>query len=132
MVVGKLLTLLAISTPSFAQDVEEPRFFSYRAGHFSNRLADMTFGWWKTLDNEQKAAYNQSIAHAVMMAENGQAVEWFQNDASGYAVPVATWPNGSGYCRRIHIQAIAYGTEKTMSATACFDNVHSNWRWVKQ
>ena len=133
MVVGKLLTLLAISSSSvYANNLNEPRFFEYRSGEFTNRLVDFTFGWFKTLDREQKEAYHGTIHHAVMMAENGQQVTWYKNDASGIAVPVMTWPNGTGYCRRIHIQAIAYGVEKTMSATACFDNAHTNWRWIRE
>jgi hypothetical protein len=131
MVVGKLLMLLAIS-PAHANDINEPRFFEYRSGGFTNRLVDFTFGWFRTLDSEQKEAYHSTIHHAVMMAENGQRVTWYKNDASGHATPVMTWPNGTGYCRRVHIQAIAYGMEKTMAATACFNNAHTNWRWVKE
>jgi hypothetical protein len=133
MVVGKLLTLLAISSSSvYANDLNEPRFFEYRSGGFTNRLVDLTFGWFKTLDSEQKEAYHSTIHHAVMMAENGQRVTWYKNDASGIAVPVMTWPTGNGYCRRIHIQTIAYNVEKTMSATACYDNAHTNWRWIRE
>lgn len=129
MVVGKLLMLL-VTSPSLANEINEPRFFEYRSNNFVNRLAELSFGWFKTLDLEQKHAYDNAINHAIMTAENGQKVSWYKNDASGYAVPVVTWPSGSGYCRRIHIQAIAYGVEKTMSATACYDNAHDNWRWV--
>jgi surface antigen len=128
MVVGKLLVLLAVNSAA-ANELEQPHFFEYRSGSFANHLVDMTFGWFKTLDKEQKAAYNQAITHAVMFAENGQKVTWYQNDASGVAVPVMTWPSGSGYCRRIHIQTIAYNTEKTMAATACFDDANEQWRW---
>ena len=131
MVAGKLSILLATS-PVMASDLNDPKFFEYRSGGFINRLTDLSFGWFKTLDDDQKDAYHQSINHAVMMAENGQTVSWYRRDASGYAVPVTTWPNGNGYCRRIHIQAIAHGVEKTMSATACFDNAHTNWRWVRE
>ncbi len=129
MVVGKLSILLAAS-PSQATDINNPRFFEYRSGGFINRLADMSFGWFKTLDGQEMDAYQQSLSHAVMMAENGQKVQWYKNKASGFAVPVMTWGTGSGYCRRIHIQAIAYNVEKAMTATACFDNAHENWRWV--
>ena len=129
MVVGKLLTLLAIS-PTYANEIVEPRFFEYRSGSFVNQLITMSFGWFKTLDEEQKSAYDQSLYHAVMTAENGEKVSWYRNNASGFAVPVMTWPTGSGYCRHMHVQAIAYGIEKTMSATACYDNSQDNWRWV--
>jgi surface antigen len=131
MVVGKLLMLVAIS-PAQANTVSDPKFFEYRSGGFTNRLVDFTFGWFKTLDREQKESYHSAIHHAVMMAENGQTVTWYKNDASGMAVPVMTWPTGNGYCRRVHIQTIAYGVEKTMAATACYDNAHTNWRWIRE
>ena len=130
MVVGKLLTLLAIS-PALANDLTEPRFFEYQSGGFINRLGDLTFGWFKTLDDDQKDDYHQSINHAIMMAENGKSVTWYRKNASGYAVPVMTWPNNNGYCRRVHIQAIAHGVEKTMAATACYDDVNNRWQWIK-
>lgn len=130
-VVGKLLILLNFNQ-AVAGDISNPRFFEYRSGSFVNELATVTFGWFKTLNEDQQEAYNQSIVHSLMYAENGEKVEWFRGNASGFSMPVMTWPTGSGYCRRIHIQAIAYNTEKTMAATACFDNAHTNWRWVAQ
>lgn len=130
-VLGKLLILL-ISTPVLATDINNPRFFDYRSGPVVSELLNMAFGWFKTLDHEQKSAYYQSITHAVMYADNGQRVEWYQNSASGFAVPVMTWPNGSGYCRRVYIQAIAHNTERTMQRTACFNNSNSSWRWVSE
>ncbi len=129
-VLGKLLILLT-STPVLATDINNPKFFDYRGGPVASELLNLAFGWFKTLDDEQKSAYYQSITHAVMYAENGQRVEWFQGNASGYALPVMTWPNGSGYCRRVYIQAIAYNTERTMHRTACFNN-NTKWQWVRE
>jgi surface antigen len=131
MVVGKLLTLL-VSAPAVASELHNPRFFEYRAGNFINQLAIVSFGWFRTLDDEQSAAYTQSLTHALMYAENGEAVDWYKNNASGFAVPVLTWPTGSGYCRRLHVQAIAYNVEKTMAATACYSNSSSKWQWVRE
>lgn len=118
-----------VSSVALADTIEEPRFFQYQSGGFANQLTEMTFGWFKTLDAEQKLAYNQAITHALMYSDNGQAVRWYKKDASGYAVPSLTWPSGAGYCRRMHIQAIAYGVEKTMKATACFNDVDNRWTW---
>lgn len=129
-VLGKLLILLT-STPVLATDINNPRFFDYRSGPAVSELLNIAFGWFKTLDDDQKSAYYQSITHAVMYAENGQRVEWYQGNASGYALPVMTWPNGSGYCRRVYIQAIAYNTERTMHRTACFNN-NTKWQWVRE
>jgi len=114
-----------------ANNVDNPRFFDYRGGPVASELLNIAFGWFKTLDDDQKSAYYQSITHAVMYAENGQKVEWYQGNASGYSLPVMTWPNGSGYCRRIYIQAIAYNTERTMHRTACFNN-NTKWQWVRE
>jgi hypothetical protein len=128
MVVGKLLILL--SSNSVYAEINDPRFFEYRSGGFSNRLMDLTFGWGKKLSPYQLEAYHQSINHAVMAADNGEKVSWYRDDASGYAVPVFTYTTGSGYCRRVHIQVIAHGLEKTIAATACYDNAQDNWRWA--
>lgn len=129
MVAGKLSILL--STSALANDISNPRFFEYTGGDFVNRLADISFGWFKTLDDDQKEEYYQSLNHALMYAENGQTVRWYRRNASGSSTPVMTWPTGSGYCRRLHIHAIAYSTPKTMTATACFDNNNSKWRWME-
>lgn len=130
MVVGKLL-ILTVSNPAFANPLENPRFFEYKSGEFTNRLAEITFGWFKTLDAEQKLAYNQAITHALYYSENGQPVKWYRNNASGSVVPAATWPSGAGYCRRIYAQTIAYGVEKTIKATACLNEVDNRWTWYQ-
>ena len=129
MVAGKLSILLATST-SWASDINNPRFFEYQTGPFINQLAAFSFGWFKTLKDDQAEAYQQSLIHAVKVAENGKSVSWYRGDASGYAVPVYTWPTGSGYCRRIYIEAIAYNTKKNIEATACYENSSDKWQWV--
>ena len=128
MVVGKLLILTA-SNPAYANEIENPRFFNYRSGEWTNRLVDLSFGWFKTLDDEQKLAYNQAITHAVLFSNDGEIVRWYKKDASGMAVSSATWPSGAGYCRRVYIQAIAYNVEKTMKATACLNEADNRWTW---
>ncbi len=128
MVLGKLL-ILTCSTPAFA-DINNPRFFEYNGSGFTNRLAEISFGWFRTLDDDQMEQYQQSLIHAVMVADNGKSVSWYKRDASGTATPVITWPNGDGYCRRIHISVIAYSVQKTMTATACMNNANSKWQWV--
>ncbi len=132
MVVGKLLILVATSSAYASTDIYNPRFFEYRGGPMINELINVSFGWFKTLDVEQKDAHAQAITHAVMFAENGQSVEWYKNNASGFAVPVITWPTGSGYCRRLHLQIIAYNIQKTMQQTACYSNASRNWQWIRE
>lgn len=129
MVLGKLLILIC-STPALADNINNPRFFDYNGTTFANRLADVTFGWFRTLDDDQMEQYQQSLIHAVMVADNGKSVSWYKRDASGTATPVVTWPNGNGYCRRIYVSIIAYSVQKNFHSTACYNNAHSNWRWI--
>jgi len=133
MVLGKSLTLaFLISTSAVAENIWEPKFFEYNSNTFTGRIVDFTFGWNKKLNTTQKAAYYQSIIHAAEYAENGQKVKWYKQNASGFAVPVMTWPKGDGYCRRLHLEAIAFGKRKTMAVTGCYNNIASNWHWYGQ
>ena len=128
MVIGKL-SILAVGSNAYAYEAS-PRFFEYHANIFINRLINVSFGWNKSLSDPDKEQHYQSLTHAVNMAENGQIVRWYGDKASGYAVPVVTWPTGSGYCRRVHSQIIAYNTEKTSTATACYDQSNARWHWT--
>lgn len=131
MVLGKLLILFA-SFPVSADSLTNPRFFEYRGSNFLKELTTISFGWFKTLNEEEKSAHMQALTHALMYAENGQRVEWYKGSASGYSMPIMTWPTGSGYCRRIYTQAIAYNVERNFHKTACYSNASSNWIWVKE
>jgi surface antigen len=130
MALGKSLILVVSIGTASAQTIAEPRFFNYRSGDFVNRLIDVSFGWFKTLNDSQKEAYQASIFQSLEMSENGQTSTWYRDNASGRTTPVMTWTTGSGYCRRLHVQVIAYSVEKTMAATACYDNAQENWRWM--
>lgn len=128
MVVGKSLIL---TSTAYAGDLDNPRFFEYRNGGFFNNIVDVSFGWFKTLDSDQKFAYSKALTHAVAYADNGEAVRWYKNNASGSVMPSATWPKGGGYCRRVYIQTIAYSVQKTMRVNACYDNINDKWTWFE-
>jgi surface antigen len=89
----------------------------------------MSFGWFRTLDDEQEDMYQQSIIHALEYAEIGEPVKWYLNDASGSAETVYEYPSTSGVCRRLHIQAIAYGVQKVKGVTACYNYTSTKWTW---
>ena len=129
MALGKSLILILISGTAHADTIWNPRFFSYQTNNPVDRIVEFSFGWNKKLNQEQKSAYYQSIVHAVEYAENGQAVEWYQDDASGFSEPVMTWPNNNGYCRRLHLNVIAFNKQKAMSVTACHSYMDSKWTW---
>ena len=124
-----LILALAISSSAHAENVFHPRFFDYNSNGVISRIVDFSFGWNKKLNDDQSSAYYQSIIHAVEYAENGEKVEWYRDNASGYSVPVYTWPKSDGYCRRVHLNVIAFNKQKAMSVTACYNNMASNWTW---
>ena len=126
MVLGKSLILaLTISTASYADTMWNPKFYEYSSNGIIPRIVEFGFGWNKKLDH-------QSIIHALEYAENGGKVKWYLNDASGYSVPVVTWPVSDGYCRRLHLSVIAHGKHKTKAVSACFSNMDSNWTWHRE
>ena len=130
---GKSLILaLIISTSALAEDVFNPRFFDYTSNSVMTRMVEFSFGWNKKLNDTQRSAYHQSIVHALEYAENGEKVKWYKQNASGYSVPVYTWPKSSGYCRRLHLNVIAHNKQKTMAVTACYNNLDSNWTWYRE
>lgn len=122
-VAGKL-SILIIASPAFADPFEYNSTISYPD-------SEISFGWFKTLDKEQMQAYYSSMTHALMYAENGQKVQWARGNATGYAVPVYTNTNGSGYCRRIQASVWAFNKQQVFSETACYDNALDTWRWVQ-
>lgn len=128
MAVGKLLIILA-ANPVYANTADDPRFFNYRGGDFTNQLGNVVFGMFKRLDEEEMASYRASVMHALMTAENGEQVVWYNGRANGVSVPVITYPTGSGYCRQVHIQVSKYGVTKSFSRKGCYQNAVDNWTW---
>jgi len=126
---GKSLILaLVISLPVSADTLENPRF-AFSAGTFTNSLGNVVFSWFRKLDDQELAAYHSSIMQALFVAENGERVVWYRGTASGAARPVATWPTGGGYCRRIEISVTDYNQTKNFSRTACKQNGLDRWTW---
>jgi hypothetical protein len=64
-VVGKLLILTFVSSIATAGPLDSPRFFEYKNGGNLARGLSMTFGWFRTLDEDQEDAYQQSIIQAI-------------------------------------------------------------------
>ena len=110
-------------------DISNPRFFTNTNGPVGRQVANLTFGWFKTLDDEQKRAYYSSIAIALEEANPGQFVKWYENNASGSVRVAWILPDSVGFCKRLHIEAIAYNVRKELQTTACFNEVDNRWMW---
>jgi hypothetical protein len=125
MVLGKLLILLNGS-------IAHSSTFSYNSGLFYNNLNEPSFGWFKKLNPEQLAEHYQSVFHSLQYAENGHTVSWYRQDASGKATAVFTWPTGNGFCRKLHIETIAFNKKVVQTPTACYRNSFEMWEWVRE
>lgn len=128
-----MAALLVTSTSINANpiNIENPRFYSDTNGSTLGQIINVSFGWFKTLDNSQKEAYYSSMILALEESQPGQFARWYRNNASG-SVSVA-WQeirNGT-VCKRLHISVIAYDTMKNMQTTACFNEVDNTWNWYR-
>lgn len=106
-----LITNLAV-----ADDI---RFFEARGRNDSVRSLQMFFGYFRTLDDEQKRKYNGSINFAVERLTPGETVNWYENNASGSVTVLYAENLTAGLCKTMLIQAVAYGVEKRMTAKGC-------------
>ena len=132
MALGKLLTLtFLINSASVNADMTNPRF-SFDAGRFTNNLAVVTFGWFRTLDEQEKSAYYASIMQALFTADEGELVVWYKGTANGAVRVVATYPTGNGYCRRLQISVSDFGKTKQFSPTACLQQGINAWTWYNR
>lgn len=117
---------------SFAQGIDNPRFFEHRSNNPLGQIIEVSFGWWKTLSPEQKKAFYGTISIALDEAQPGQFVRWHENDASGIVRVKWQLPRDHQICKRLEISVIAYNSEKIYNKTACYDESYKSWIWIKQ
>ena len=123
--------LLAMNTSSNAQtiNIENPKFYESTNGSLLDQIIDVSFGWFKGLDSEQKTAYYSSLILALEEVQPGQFARWYKNNASGTVRVAWQYPKNGVMCKRLHIHLIAHDTEKNIQTTACFNEVDNRWHW---
>lgn len=118
------------TTNASTVEIENPRFYNEYADMPLARVINTSFGWFKTLDSEQKQAYYSTIILALEEAQPGQFVRWYKNDASGIVRIAWQYPHNGSVCKRLHIETIAYSTAKTAQVTACYNEIDNRWNWI--
>jgi surface antigen len=87
----------------------------------------------KSLDNADRAAYDQTSQRALNNAQNGQSLPWKNPQSGNYGTitPTNYYQNGAGeYCRE-YTQSITVGGKKEQGhGTAC-RNPDGTWRIVE-
>ena len=120
-----------MNTSSNAQtiNIENPKFYESTNGSLLSQIIDVSFGWFKGLDSEQKTAYYSSLILALEEVQPGQFARWYKNNASGTVRVAWQYPKNGVMCKRLHIHLIAHDAEKNMQTTACFNEVDNRWHW---
>lgn len=126
-----MAALLVMNTSTNAQtiNIENPRFYQDVSGSNLRQILNISFGWFKTLDNDQKEAYYSSMILALEEAQPGQSARWYRNNASGTVRVAWQEPRNGSVCKRLHISVIAHDLLKNMQTTACFNEVDNTWSW---
>jgi surface antigen len=128
-----MAALLVMSTSVNSQtiNIENPRFYDEGPGPYLSQILNVSFGWFKTLDHDQKEAYYSSMIVALEEAQPGQTARWYRNNASGTVRVAWQEPRNGSVCKRLHISIIAHDTLKNMQTTACFNETDNNWLWYR-
>lgn len=129
MTTTAMLLVMNTSTNANTINIENPKFYEPINGNLLEQIINVSFGWFKGLDSEQKAAYYSSLILALEEAQPGQFTRWYKNNASGSVRVAWQLPRNGALCKRLHISLIAYDTEKNMQTTACFNDTDNRWSW---
>lgn len=110
-------------------DIENPKFHGSSSGDLLDQIINVSFGWFKGLDSDQKTAYYSSLILALEEVQPGQYARWYKNNASGTVRVAWQYPKNGNLCKRLHISLIAHDTQKDMQTTACFNDIDNRWYW---
>lgn len=124
-----MLLVSSMSINAQVIDIENPKFYDSIDGSVFERIINVSFGWFKGLDDEQKAAYYSSLILALEEAQPGQFTRWYKNNASGSVRVAWQLPKNGALCKRLHISLIAHNRQKDMQTTACFNDTDNRWYW---
>ena len=117
------------STNAQTINIENPKFYAETNGPWLEQILNVSFGWFKGLDADQKDAYYSSLILALEEAQPGQFSRWYKNNASGTVRVAWQFPRNGALCKRLHIGLIAHNMQKDLQTTACFNEVDYRWQW---
>ena len=124
-----LLLVMNTSTKAQTINIENPKFYADTHGSILEEVINVSFGWFKGLDADQKAAYYSSLILALEEVQPGQFSRWYKNNASGTVRVAWQFPRNGTLCKRLHVSVIAYDMQKNLQTTACFNEVDNRWHW---
>ena len=86
------------------------------------------------LTEEDRQKQQESVFFALNNLDNGQVVSWHNetNSTFGQVKAVASFPQGSGYCRIIFTQISKENKIRDFRETACRESGFDGWRFVQK
>lgn len=86
------------------------------------------------LGREDKIKQQEAVFFALDNLDNGQVVEWYSEDtdAQGIVRPIMSYPQNSGYCRKIQTLIIKGNKSREFLETACTGTGHNGWRFIRK
>jgi hypothetical protein len=124
-----MLLVMNTSTNANTINIENPKFHDSMGGDLLEQIINVSFGWFKELDADQKSAYYSSLILALEEVQPGQYSRWYKNNASGTVRVAWQYPKNGSLCKRLHISLIAHNTQRDMQTTACFNDIDNKWYW---
>jgi hypothetical protein len=117
------------STNANTVNIENPKFYDSVGGDLLEQIINVSFGWFKELDADQKTAYYSSLILALEEVQPCQYSRWYKNNASGTVRVAWQYPKNGSLCKRLHISLIAHNAQRDMQTTACFNDIDNKWHW---
>jgi len=124
-----MLLVMNTSTNANTVNIENPKFYDSVSGDLLEQIINVSFGWFKELDADQKTAYYSSLILALEEVQPGQYSRWYKNNASGTVRVAWQYPKNGSLCKRLHISLIAHNAQRDMQTTACFNDIDNKWHW---
>ena len=118
---------MVIPTFCLAQSSVEPPKLLYREDIII--APTISFGWGKSLSDEQMEYYSIAQMHALYYGEVGEKVKWQHNGVHGYVKVQALEPKGTGYCKHVTTVLYAFGKKDSLTLAACHTYRNGRWDW---
>jgi len=85
------------------------------------------------LSKEDQIQQNKAVFFALDNLTEGKVVAWHNvtEDTHGFVKIVASYPQGSGYCRVVFTQIQKKGNARDFKETACRDVAYAGWQFIR-
>jgi surface antigen len=122
---GKDYTTSTQTTNASVQSTYQP------SNGYVGILVNLTKWNWYRLPPKDGMKQERAMFFALDNSENGQTTSWYNNETgtNGVVQILATFPQGSGYCRTVATRLMYKGKYRNFKETACKETGHTGWRF---